>query len=118
MTTEQLKASIISDFISAGKTLYDRGYASGAAGNMSTLLPDGTIVATPTGSCLGQLLESELSIVDFDGNLLSGNKASKEVLFHLAIYKNNPEVSSVVHLHCCYCTAYSCLTDSKSKKCS
>ena len=115
MTTEQLKASIISDFISAGKTLYDRGYASGAAGNMSTLLPDGTIVATPTGSCLGQLLESELSIVDFDGNLLSGNKASKEVLFHLAIYKNNPEVSSVVHLHCCYCTAYSCLTDLNPK---
>ena len=98
------KEELIAQFIAAGKTLYERGYASGAAGNMSQLLPDGTVVATPTGSCLGQLVPEELSIVDMDGNLLSGKKATKEVKFHLAIYQNNPEVKSVVHLHCCYCT--------------
>ena len=105
------KEELIAQFIAAGKTLYERGYASGAAGNMSQLLPDGTVVATPTGSCLGQLVPEELSIVDMDGNLLSGKKATKEVKFHLAIYQNNPEVKSVVHLHCCYCTASACLTD-------
>ena len=105
------KEELIAQFIAAGKTLYERGYASGAAGNMSQLLPDGTVVATPTGSCLGQLVAEELSIVDMEGNLLSGKKATKEVKFHLAIYQNNPEVKSVVHLHCCYCTAYACLKD-------
>lgn len=105
------KEELIAQFIAAGKTLYERGYASGAAGNMSQLLPDGTVVATPTGSCLGQLVKDELSIVDMEGNLLSGKKATKEVKFHLAIYQNNPEVKSVVHLHCCYCTAYACLKD-------
>ncbi len=105
------KEELIAQFICAGKTLYDRGYASGAAGNMSQVLPDGTVLATPTGSCLGSLVADELSIVDMEGNLLSGRKATKEVKFHLAIYKNNPEVQSVVHLHCCYCTAYACLKD-------
>lgn len=105
------KAELIAQFIAAGQTLYERGYASGAAGNMSQLLPDGTVVATPTGSCLGKLKADELSLVDQQGNLLSGPKATKEVLFHLAIYRNNSEVKSVVHLHCCYCTAYACLKD-------
>ena len=105
------KEEIIEGFIAAGKTLYDRGYASGAAGNMSQLLPDGTVVATPTGSCLGTLKADELSIVDKEGKLLSGKKATKEVKFHLAIYANNPDVQAVVHLHCCYCTAYACLNN-------
>lgn len=105
------KEELIAQFIAAGKTLYERGYASGAAGNMSQLLPDGTVVATPTGSCLGLLNPEELSIVDMEGNLISGLKATKEVKFHLAIYKNNPEIKSVVHLHSCYCTAYACLKD-------
>lgn len=105
------KEEIIAEFVEVGKTLYERGYATGSAGNMSVCLPDGTVAATPTGSCLGKLDPENLSIVDMEGNLLSGPKATKEVLFHLAIYRNNPEQKAVVHLHCCYCTAYACLKD-------
>ncbi len=105
------REEIIAEFVATGKTLYDRGYATGSAGNMSAVLPDGTVVATPTGSCLGRLDPNNLSIVDREGNLLSGPKATKEVLFHLAIYRKNPEQQAVVHLHCSYCTAYACLKD-------
>lgn len=105
MTREEITA----EFVETGRTLYDRGYATGSAGNMSVVLPDGTVAATPTGSCLGRLEQDKLSIVDMEGNLLSGPRATKEVLFHLAIYRNNPELKAVVHLHCCYCTAYACL---------
>lgn len=104
------KEELICEFVEVGKTLYDRGYATGSAGNMSVLLPDNTVAATPTGSCLGKLDPNNLSIVDMDGNLLSGPKATKEVLFHLALYKNNPDHKAVVHLHCSYCTAYSCIS--------
>ena len=99
------------EFIQAGKTLYERGYATGAAGNMSLLLPDGTVLATPTGSCLGTLERDRLSVLSHEGELISGDKATKEVQFHLAIYHNNPEIKAIVHLHSCYCTAYSCLKD-------
>ncbi len=76
-------------------------------GNLSLKLPDGNILATPTGSCLGRLVEDELSVVTLDGELISGKKASKEVGFHLDIYRSNPAVNAVVHLHSTYLTALS-----------
>ena len=98
-------------FMAVGRSLYDRGYATGSAGNMSMLLPDGRVLATPTGSCMGQLEEHSLSVVSMDGELLAGKKATKEVQFHLALYANNPDIRAVVHLHCTYSTALSCLKD-------
>ena len=106
---------LLLEFAETGKSLYERGYATGAAGNMSVLLPDGTVAVTPTGSCLGKLDPNNLSIVDMEGNLLKGPKATKEVLFHLAIYKNNPDHKAIVHLHCSFATAYSCLKDLNPK---
>ena len=49
------------------------------------------------------------SKVAADGEWLSGDKPSKEVLFHLALYRNNPRCKAVVHLHSTWSTALSCL---------
>ena len=54
-------------------------------------------------------MAEELSVVDIDGNHISGKKPSKEVEFHLAIYRNNPVCNAIVHLHSTYLTALSCL---------
>ncbi len=97
------------EFVEHGASLYERGYATGAAGNMSLMLPDGNVIATPTGSCLGRLDPDNLSKVDINGNLLEGPKATKEAKFHLAIYRGNPGVKAIVHLHSTYSTALSCL---------
>ena len=35
------------------RSMYDRGYAAGGAGNVSLRLDENSILATPTGSCLG-----------------------------------------------------------------
>ncbi len=48
-------------------------------------------------------------MVDLDGNVISGDKPSKEVAFHLAIYRNRNQCNAVVHLHSTYLTAISCL---------
>ncbi|ENE5295458.1 aldolase, partial [Shigella flexneri] len=90
-------------------SFFQRGYATGSAGNLSLLLPDGNLLATPTGSCLGNLDPQRLSKVAADGEWLSGDKPSKEVLFHLALYRNNPRCKAVVHLHSTWSTALSCL---------
>lgn len=103
--------SQIAEFIEVGKSLFERGYATGAAGNMSLILDENLIVATPTGSSLGKLQKDHLSFIDRSGNLLSGDKPTKEVSFHLAIYENNPSLKAVVHLHSCYSTALSCLNN-------
>ncbi|HDL7822372.1 TPA: aldolase [Yersinia enterocolitica] len=97
------------DMVKLGASFFQRGYATGSAGNLSLKLVDGTLLATPTGSCLGELNAERLSKVSLAGEWISGDKPSKEISFHRAIYLNNPECEAVVHLHCLYLTALSCL---------
>ncbi|CNH76620.1 3-oxo-tetronate 4-phosphate decarboxylase [Yersinia pekkanenii] len=97
------------EMVKFGASFFQRGYATGSAGNLSMKLADGTLLATPTGSCLGDLNAERLSNVSLDGEWISGDKPSKETSFHRAIYLNNPACEAVVHLHCLYLTALSCL---------
>lgn len=95
------------EMVECCKNLYDRGFAAGGAGNVSLRLDENSILATPTGSCLGRLKSDELSVVDFNGKVLSGPRPSKEVGFHLALYKD-PACGSVIHLHSTWTTLLSC----------
>ncbi|MCL2891922.1 aldolase [Brenneria tiliae] len=97
------------EMVRLGASFFQRGYATGSAGNLSLLLDDGTLLATPTGSCLGELAADRLSKVGIGGEWISGDKPSKEVSFHLAIYRSNPQCQAIVHLHSTYLTALSCL---------
>ncbi|MGR2770251.1 3-oxo-tetronate 4-phosphate decarboxylase [Photobacterium ganghwense] len=105
MTEQQLREQMVS----LARSMFERGYATGGAGNLSLKLPDGHFLATPTGSSFGRLDAERLSVVDIDGQHLTGDKPSKEVAFHLAIYRNNPACNAIVHLHSTYLTALSCL---------
>lgn len=49
------------EMVRIAASFFQRGYATGSAGNLSLLLPDGNILATPTGSCLGNLDPQRLS---------------------------------------------------------
>jgi len=91
------------------RSMFERGYATGGAGNLSLKLPNGHFLATPTGSSFGRLIADELSVIDIDGNHISGKKPSKEAAFHLAIYRNNQDCNAIVHLHSTYLTAMSCM---------
>lgn len=92
-----------------GQILFERGLAAGAAGNMSCALDNGNFLVTPTGSSMGALDSATLSLVNSEGQLISGKKPTKEVKFHLAVMRNNPEIKAIVHLHSTYATAYACL---------
>lgn len=105
MTEQQLREQMVS----LARSMFERGYATGGAGNLSLKLPNGHFLATPTGSSFGRLIAEELSVVDIEGNQLSGKRASKEIAFHLAIYRNKPKCNAIVHLHSTYLTALSCL---------
>ncbi|EIX9516932.1 aldolase [Klebsiella pneumoniae] len=113
MNESQTRAALVS----LGRSFFQRGYATGSAGNLSVLLDDHTILATPTGSCLGELEAERLSKVTLDGEHLSGDRPSKEVSFHRAVYLNNPQCRAIVHLHCLYLTALSCLENLDTESC-
>ena len=95
--------------VELARSMFERGYATGGAGNLSLRLPEGNFLTTPTGSSFGRLVADELSVVDKDGNHISGKRPSKEVAFHLAIYNKDPDCNAIVHLHSTYLTALSCL---------
>lgn len=95
--------------VQLGRSFYERGYTVGGAGNLSVRLDENRVLVTPTGSSLGRLKAERLSVLDMDGNVLEGDKPSKESVFHIAMYKKNPECKAIVHLHSTYLTALSCL---------
>ena len=92
-----------------GLSLFNRGYATGGAGNLSARLPDGGVLLTPTNSSLGRLVPERLSKLDAAGNHVAGDKPTKEAALHLALYDKSPDSGAVVHLHSTYLTALSCL---------
>ncbi|MGO4624151.1 3-oxo-tetronate 4-phosphate decarboxylase [Ensifer sp. 2TAB8] len=92
------------------KSLFDRGFSVGSAGNISAAVEDG-ILMTPTNSCLGFLDPARISKLDREGNHISGDKPSKEVFLHRAFYETRPQTGAVVHLHSTFATALSCLAD-------
>lgn len=97
------------EMVALARSLFERGYATGGAGNLSVRLEDGGYLATPTGSSLGRLCAERLSRLDADGSWIDGDKPSKEVAFHLAIYRQRPASQAIVHLHSLHLTALSCL---------
>ena len=91
-----------------GRSLYDRGYAHGSSGNLSTRVAGGILI-TPTGSSLGRLEPEKISKVDESGRHVSGDPPSKEAFLHLAMYAERPGAKAIVHLHCTCAVAVSCL---------
>jgi len=98
------------------RSLFERGYSVGSAGNISVAVEDGLLI-TPTNSCLGFLDEERICKLDRMGNHVSGDAPSKEVFLHRAFYETRPGTGAVVHLHSTYATALSCLPDIDPEDC-
>src|SRR5215212_7814075 len=88
--------------------LYSRGYAFGSTGNLSQRAGE-RVWITPTGKSLRSLGADELAEVDLQGVSRNENRPSKELPFHLGIYKQRPDVQAIVHLHSLHAVALSCL---------
>ena len=103
-----------SEICRTAKSIFDRGLTHGSTGNISAKLEDGWLL-TPTGSSLGTLDPAKLSKLDWNGNLISGDKPSKENFLHLAMYeeraKASANIGAVVHLHSTHSVAVSVLQD-------
>ena len=95
MNTE---AQLREEICVVGKSLYERGYTVGSAGNISARLEDGWLI-TPTDACLGRLRPEEIAKVSKDGTWVSGSKPSKTLELHRQVYDRNPDVNGVVHTH-------------------
>ena len=94
------------EIIKFGKISSDRGLTPGFSGNISARCDD-KILITSTGSANGFLDEDDISVIDFDGNLVEGcKKPSSEKLLHIEFYNKRPDINSIFHFHSPYLTAF------------
>jgi L-fuculose-phosphate aldolase len=90
-----------------GRRVYAKGFAAANDGNISYRLNDQEVLCTPTMVCKGFMKTEDLCKVDYEGNQVAGTrKRSSEILLHLAVYKQRPDVRAVVHCHPPHATAF------------
>ena len=92
-----------------GKRIYDRGMVAANDGNISVKIGENEFLCTPTGVSKGFMTPAYICKVDGDGNVLEANpgfKPSSEIKMHLRVYRERPDVMSVVHAHPMYATAF------------
>jgi len=90
-----------------GQRIYNRGFAAANDGNISYRISENEVICTPTMISKGFMKPDDICSVDMEGNQLSGRrKRTSEVLLHLAIMKERPDVKSVVHCHPPHATAF------------
>jgi ribulose-5-phosphate 4-epimerase/fuculose-1-phosphate aldolase len=93
------------------KSLFDRGLTHGSTGNISARTEDGGLLVSPTGTSFGRLDPGRLSRFDAEGNLISGDKPTKEMPLHTAFYDTRSSAGAVVHLHSCHSVAWSMMPE-------
>ena len=100
----------------AAMSIFERGLTAGSSGNISLRLDDGWLI-TPTNSSLGRLDPATLSRLDPEGRHVGGDKPSKEVPLHEAMYAERPSSRAIVHLHSTYAAAVSCMDGLDCESC-
>ncbi len=100
-----------------GRSLFDRGLATGSSGNLSVRLSDGSMLVTPTNASLGAIEPSRIAHLQPDGQRIDGDPPSKEAFLHLAIYRARPAAKGIVHLHATYSAAVSCMVGLDETNC-
>ena len=92
-----------------GRRVYNRGMVAANDGNFSVKLNDHEFLCTPTGVSKGFMTPEYICKVDENGNVLQANKGfrpSSEIKMHMRVYRERPDVQSVVHAHPLYATTF------------
>jgi L-fuculose-phosphate aldolase len=101
-----IEAQLRDEMCAIGRAMWQRSMVSANDGNVSAKLSGNTVLCTPTGVSKGFLTPGMLTVVGLDGTVVSGDRRpSTEILMHLRVYADNPDVGAVVHAHPLFATA-------------
>src|SRR5919201_94771 len=97
MSTE---STLRADIVEVGRRMYARGYTASNDGNISVRLGAERLLMTPKSVCKGFMTPDMMCITDLAGRKLQGDRdPSSEMLMHLEVYRQRPDVQAVVHAH-------------------
>jgi L-fuculose-phosphate aldolase len=90
-----------------GRRVYNKGFAAANDGNISIRVGENEVLCSPTMICKGFMTPDDICAVDMQGKQIAGKrKRTSEVLLHLEIMRNRPDVKAVVHCHPPHATAF------------
>jgi len=93
--------------VRVGKLMQEAELVCAGEGNLSCRLDNDRLLCTPSGLRKGDLVESDLVIVDRAGKRLRGTRsASSEIFMHLEVYNRRSDINAVVHAHPIVATAF------------
>src|SRR5215467_9945788 len=96
MSVESLRA----DIVEIGRRMYARGYTASNDGNISVRIDSARLLMTPKSVCKGFMSPDMMCITDLEGRKIQGDlDPSSEMLMHLEVYRQRPDVHAVVHAH-------------------
>ena len=95
----------------AHMNLWENRLVMWTSGNVSARDPKtNLVVIKPSGVPYDKLSPDNLVVVDINGKVIDGNlKPSVDMVTHLYIYRNMPDVSSVIHTHSTYASAFAAI---------
>lgn len=85
--------------VATGRRLYERRILASIEGNLSVRLGEDRILATPSGANKGLMEPEDLVVTDVEGHPVGTGHPSSEMLMHLAIYRERPDLHAIVHAH-------------------
>lgn len=96
------------ELVTVSRWAFERGLVAGVSGNNSVRLPGAdAMLIKVTGACQGDMTADETVTVAFDGAVAENARTpSKEWRWHAAIYRSNPAVNGIVHVHPPYAVAF------------
>ena len=94
--------------IATARRCFDLRLQTNAGGNLSARLATGdAIVIKPSGVGFAECTRDNLQIVMLDGTILpSEHKPSKDLDFHLDLYRIRSDINAIVHCHSPWATGY------------
>lgn len=108
----QTEYELREEILRIGRLMWERGYVAATDGNLSTRLGSDRILVTASGHSKGFLTAADVLILDLEGRPAGGyrgrgQRPSSEILMHLEVYRQRPEVQAVIHAHPPLATAFS-----------
>ena len=94
--------------IATARRCFDLRLQTNAGGNLSVRLDArDAIVIKPSGIGFAECTRDNLQVVLLDGTILpSVHKPSKDLDFHLDLYRIRPDINAIVHCHSPWATGY------------
>ncbi len=110
MDEKEIRSTML-ELMEIAKRAFNAHLQTGTGGNISARVAGSSVVVIkPSGVGFSECNPENLLVVDLEGKILKGStKPSKDMPFHLGIYRVRPEINGIVHVHSPWATAWAVL---------